>query len=157
VVNGHELDVRTLFDSRAFDIDFSADTRMQVLRRLGELAAGMHVDMCAADAAIALLERERLGSTVVCPGIALPHARLTGLNQPVLSVVRVLAGVDFEGEVVRLAIGIFVPDSDSKQHLYILRALARVLRLPGLPEELIGSSSGKEFMSTLQQPKVTDA
>jgi PTS system nitrogen regulatory IIA component len=74
-----------------------------------------------------LLERERLGSTGLGHGIALPHARVKDLDEAVGAFVQLRHGVDFDAvddRPVDLAFAMLVPESASEVHLQLLSALA---------------------------------
>lgn len=76
----------------------------------------------------ALISRERLGSTGLGHGVALPHSRLNNISVPVAAFVTLEEGVDFEssdGEPVDLAVGLLVPEKCNDEHLKILAKLAR--------------------------------
>lgn len=76
----------------------------------------------------AVMERERLGSTGVGEGVAIPHARLPGLSAPVGGFLRLAQGVDFEAIDDRpcdLIFMLLAPDGAGADHL---RALAQVSR-----------------------------
>ena len=76
----------------------------------------------------ALIGRERLGSTGLGHGVALPHARLGNISEPIAAFVTLETGVDFEsadGQVVDLAVGLLVPENCNDEHLKILAKLAR--------------------------------
>jgi len=76
----------------------------------------------------AVMERERLGSTGVGEGVAIPHARLAGLSAPVGGFLRLAHGVDFEAIDDRpcdLIFMLLAPDGAGADHL---RALAQVSR-----------------------------
>jgi PTS system nitrogen regulatory IIA component len=135
---------------QALDLNLAAGSRVEVLRRLGALAAGVCAEIDATEATAALLARERLGSTVLLPGLALPHARLAGLGSPVLSAVRLAQGVDFDGEMVSLAVGILVPDDDTQMHLEQLRSLAAVLRQPDRVAALCRAESTERFLALMK-------
>jgi mannitol/fructose-specific phosphotransferase system IIA component (Ntr-type) len=80
-----------------------------------------------------LLERERIGSTLVAPGIALPHCRLRSLLEPVVAVVSFPEGVSFGSsgdllQTVELAVVVLSPEKDTRQHLLILARIAGVLK-----------------------------
>ena len=77
----------------------------------------------------ALLERERLGSTGVGEGVAIPHAKINGLKDLVACLARAPSGVEFDAidkEPVRLIFALLVPENSAGAHL---KALARISRL----------------------------
>jgi PTS system nitrogen regulatory IIA component len=74
-----------------------------------------------------LLERERLGSTGLGQGIALPHARMRGIQTPIGAFVQLQGPVAFDAiddKPVDLAFGLLVPDATDEQHLQLLATLA---------------------------------
>ncbi|MFK7854453.1 MAG: PTS sugar transporter subunit IIA [Granulosicoccus sp.] len=89
----------------------------------------------------ALISRERLGSTGLGHGVALPHSRLNTISVPVAAFITLEEGVDFEsadGKPVDLAVGLLVPEKCNDEHLKILAKLARRF-------------SDEAFRSTLRQ------
>lgn len=79
----------------------------------------------------AVMERERLGSTGVGEGVAIPHARLAGLEKPVGGFMRLLHGVDFEAIDERpcdLVFMLLAPDGSGADHLRALAQVSRVFR-----------------------------
>jgi len=78
----------------------------------------------------ALIEREHLGSTGIGQGLAIPHARLEGLDQPCLLVSRLSVPIDFEAvdeEPVDLIALLLSPLEDNILHLRTLSRLCRLL------------------------------
>jgi len=76
-----------------------------------------------------LLERERLGSTGMSHGIALPHARVKGLRNPRGALLRLSEPIDFDaldGQPVDLLFGLLVPEQATDEHLGLLAELARL-------------------------------
>lgn len=81
----------------------------------------------------ALSAREKLGSTGLGHGIAIPHGRLAGLDAPRIAVLRLDRGVDFDAmdhEPVDILIALLVPDAATSDHLDLLAQLARGLSRP---------------------------
>ena len=81
-----------------------------------------------------LNERERLGSTGIGNGIALPHGRLNGISEPLAAVLRLRQGLDFDAvddQPVTLVIGLVVPADATEQHLKILASLAQTFSEAG--------------------------
>lgn len=78
-----------------------------------------------------VMARERLGSTGIGHGVAIPHGRMPDLAGPMLALARHQEGVDFEAideQPVHIVILLLVPDSDNRQHLELLAKLARNLQ-----------------------------
>lgn len=82
-----------------------------------------------------LLARERLGSTGLGDGIAIPHGRIKGLKEAVLSIFRLAEPVAFEapdGKPVSVLIFLLVPEQATQHHLEILSEVAEMLSDPGI-------------------------
>ena len=78
-----------------------------------------------------LLERERLGSTGIGDGIAIPHGKLPGLEETVVSFGRSREGIAFEamdGKPVHLFFLLMAPENSAGQHLKALAKISRMLK-----------------------------
>ncbi|MFM7484228.1 MAG: PTS sugar transporter subunit IIA [Burkholderiaceae bacterium] len=76
-----------------------------------------------------LFARERLGSTGLGHGVAVPHGRIRGLKAPLAAFVRLSEAIPFEspdGEPVKLLIFLLIPDNVTQQHLEILSEIAEM-------------------------------
>ncbi len=77
-----------------------------------------------------LFARERLGSTGLGHGVAVPHGRIKGLKNPIAAFVRLLDPIPFEspdGVPVTILIFLLMPDNVTQQHLEILSEIAEML------------------------------
>jgi len=95
-----------------------------------------------------LLERERLGSTGLANGVALPHARMTGIDRPYGVFVRLAAAVDFDAldeQPVDLLFALLVPEDATDEHLNLLAALARLFSDTRLCQQLRDSEDPAEI------------
>ncbi len=87
----------------------------------------------------ALMEREALGSTGLGSGVAVPHARLAGLDRVKAVFVRLDTPVAYDAvddRPVDLMFALFAPPRDGAEHLRALAAVSRALRSPELREQL---------------------
>lgn len=93
------------------------------------------------------LERERLGSTAIGHGVAIPHIRTT-IDRPIAALLRLPQGVDFggdDGERVYLVVGLIVPEDHIDQHLQILAEIAKDFRDTEFREQLRRSSDQQDL------------
>ena len=107
----------------------SAGSRKRTLQVLGEIFADAAPELSALSVFDRLVARERLGSTGLGEGCALPHARVPGLGRTLAAFLRLRAGVDFDSpdhEPVDLVFGLLVPEESTDEHLEILAAIAGV-------------------------------
>ncbi|HCD05078.1 MULTISPECIES: PTS sugar transporter subunit IIA [unclassified Methylophaga] len=78
-----------------------------------------------------LLERERLGSTGLGKGVAIPHARVPDLTHTVAAMLTLETPVEFEaadGKPIDIAFGLLVPEDDTEHHLQHLSRLVTLFR-----------------------------
>lgn len=92
-----------------------------------------------------LFARERLGSTGLGEGVAIPHGRIKGLKEALAAVIRVANPIPFDapdGEPVSLLVFLLVPENANEEHLEILSELA----------ELLSDESVRESLMTQTEP-----
>lgn len=110
--------------------DIQAPSKDEVIKVLAErMAEHPGVDAIDGNIFTALMNRERLGSTGVGEGVAIPHAKIPGLSELVACFARVSEGVPFDAIDKKPATLIFVllvPEHSAGAHL---KALARISRL----------------------------
>jgi PTS system nitrogen regulatory IIA component len=86
-----------------------------------------------------LFARERLGSTGLGHGVAVPHGRIKGLKAPIAAFVRLAEPIPFEspdGQPVSILIFLLMPDHVTQQHLEILSEIAEMLSNEAFRETL---------------------
>jgi PTS system nitrogen regulatory IIA component len=110
-------------------LDLEAASKKRVLEAAASLLCQEDADGARARIFDHLLERERLGSTGMGKGIALPHARMPGVTEPRGAFLRLVEGVDFsaiDNAPVDLVFGLLVPEQTTQEHLQLLASLARL-------------------------------
>ena len=129
----------------------AADSRKQALTLLSQaLAAKTKLD--TRDIFDAVMERERLGSTGVGEGVAIPHARVDKLSRPLGGFVRLESGVDFDAVDDRpcdLIFMLIAPVGSGADHLRALAQVSRTLRQPDIREALRKAISADQIRSIL--------
>ena len=101
-----------------------------------------------------LVNREKLGSTGLGQGVAIPHGRVRGLDGSVGAVLRLSNGIDFEssdGELTDLVFVLVVPEDCTDEHLEILRSLAEMFTDEAFTQQLRSSKSDSELFELLNQ------
>lgn len=133
--------------------------RRQVLVELSAaLAKALHLN--PKDVFDAVLEREKLGSTGVGEGVAIPHARIPSLKHPVGGFARLLEPVDFEAIDERKADLVFMllaPTDAGAEHLRALARTARVFRQESVRTALRQAQTADAVLAVLAPNSVTDA
>jgi nitrogen PTS system EIIA component len=90
-----------------------------------------------------LFARERLGSTGLGHGVAIPHGRIKGLKQPLAAVFQLAHPIGFDAPdelPVQLMIFLLVPEAATQKHLEILSEIAELLSDSGLREQMKSSA-----------------
>ena len=108
------------------DTDISSKKRL--LEYIAEKAAS-ELDLQQADIFNSLLERERLGSTGLGSGFAVPHARLNHLQQTHACFVKLPQAINYDAidrQPVDLIFALLIPEAATEEHLQILASLARI-------------------------------
>ncbi|WP_109261782.1 PTS IIA-like nitrogen regulatory protein PtsN [Hyphobacterium indicum] len=132
----------------------SATNRKQALQIMSEAAAAK-LDIDSRLIFDAVMERERLGSTGVGDGVAIPHARLEGLDRVFGLFARLKTPIDFDaidGRPVDLIFLLLAPETSSAEHLKALARISRIFRREDLRSHLRATDTrdGMIALLTLQ-------
>lgn len=109
-------------------VDVEASSRKDALQSLSILLASGPGSLTAAEIFTLLDQRERLGSTCLGNGVAVPHGRDPGLDEPVGALLRFKSPVDFdagEDAEISVAVGLMLPVNDKEELQQVLAALRR--------------------------------
>ncbi|MEZ5922953.1 MAG: PTS sugar transporter subunit IIA [Hyphomicrobiaceae bacterium] len=107
-----------------------------------------------------LLQRESLGSTGIGKGVAIPHARLSGIDRIFCVFARLEDGIDFDAsdrEPVDLVFLLLAPEGAGADHLKALARISRLLREPETIENLRSSKKRAALYSILTEPLASSA
>jgi PTS system nitrogen regulatory IIA component len=95
-----------------------------------------------------LFSRERLGSTGLGHGVAIPHGRIKGLKTPMAAVIQLAKPIGFDApdeQAVSLLIFLLVPEAATQKHLEILSEIAEMLSDATLREKMAGSADAADL------------
>ena len=101
-----------------------------------------------------LLERERLGSTGLGGGIAIPHGKLKFLQSLLMAFGRSRKGVDFEamdGKPTHLFFLLLAPEDSTGAHLKMLARISRLLNNSGFKERLMNAADRQELYMVIEK------
>jgi PTS system nitrogen regulatory IIA component len=99
-----------------------------------------------------LLERERLGSTAIGDGVAIPHGKLQGLDRPIVTFGRSKSGLDFEsmdGQPTHLFFLLVAPENSAGIHLKALAKIAKILKNSQFRKALMEARDEKQIYETI--------
>jgi PTS system nitrogen regulatory IIA component len=129
-------------------------TKTAVLRELAEHLAQQHAEIDAGRLVEVLWERERLGSTAIGDGIAIPHGKMPGLKGVIGAFGRHVAGVDFDsldGSPTHLFFLLVAPEDSVGQHLKALARVSRLLKDRAFRDRLVGAADGAEIFRLVRE------
>ncbi len=148
-----------LITPHAIIANLRAGSKKQALQEVARRAAdltGQH-ERAVFDV---LLERERLGTTGVGHGIAIPHGKLSGLDRVYGVFARLERPIDFDAideQPVDLIFMLLAPEQAGADHLKALARVSRLLRDTGVCEKLRGSESADAIYALLTQQEASNA
>ncbi len=141
------------FLQRSAVIDnLSGKTAPEVLAELSRpLAAAHQVD--AQRLLDTLLEREKLGSTGIGDGVAIPHGKVAGLPALIASFGRSRSGVDFnaiDGKPTYLFFSLFAPENSAGAHLKALARISRIFKSPTFRDAIMKAKDAAEMYGLIE-------
>lgn len=129
-------------------------SKKRTLELLSGLLSSEETALSADEIFDTLLARERLGSTGLGAGVAIPHGRMKGIRQAVGAFVKLHEGVDFDApdkRPVDLIFALIVPEECTDVHLNILAQLARLFRDDDTVEQLRKCTTSEMLYRTLTE------
>ena len=132
------MDIGDLLDRGAIGARVHAASKRQALSVVSEIG-GRAFDLKAPEVLSKLMQRERLGSTGVGHGVAVPHCRLRGLDRVRGVFLRLESPIDFgavDDQPVDLIFALLAPISDASEQLRALARVSRALRQTDLRSQL---------------------
>ena len=129
-------------------IDVQADSQKNVFKILGNTFSKKNKDLSSLIIE-KLNERERLGSTSVGNGIAIPHTKVDGIKETQVIFLKLKDGVDFsasDGKKIDLVFSIIAPENSESDHLLILSSISNFIRKKQKIDRLRGSTNMEEIL-----------
>ncbi|MEI8029620.1 MAG: PTS sugar transporter subunit IIA [Comamonadaceae bacterium] len=128
-------------------VHVDAGSKKRVFEEAGLLFENLH-GLSRALVTDSLFSRERLGSTGLGHGVAIPHGRIKGLKAPMAAVFQLAQPIGFDApdeQAVSLLIFLLVPEAATQKHLEILSEIAELLSDASLREKLAASADAADL------------
>jgi len=141
-----------LVPAEAIILDLDGD-KESVIRRLVERVSAGRPGVDAAKVHATIMKRERLASTGMGDGIAMPHGRCEGLSRPYAAIGRSKAGVPFDsmdGKPANLVFLILTPVHDEGAHIHILSKISHLLASDYLRQQLLTAEKPEEVLEVFR-------
>lgn len=130
-VDAASIKLSGLLKESLIELDLKGENKAEIIDELVDMVAGTGKVKNKKAFATALMEREKLGSTAIGNGVAVPHAKIDAISQTVLAFGRSINGVDFnslDGEKTHLFFMLISPKEDIGSHLKILAKISHLIK-----------------------------
>ena len=140
-------------------VDVKATSKKRAFEEAGLLFEQLH-NFSRAIITDSLFARERLGSTSLGHGVAIPHGRVKGIKSPMAALFRLAKPIVFDApdeQPVGLLIFLLVPEAATQKHLEILAEIAEMLSDQDLRTRLMNTHDAADLHALVQtwQPMAT--
>ncbi len=128
-------------------VGVDATSKKRAFEEAGLLFESLH-GLSRALVTDSLFARERLGSTGLGHGVAIPHGRIKGLKAPMAAVFQLEQAIGFDApdeQAVKLLIFLLVPEAATQKHLEILSEIAEILSNASTRDNMIGSATASSL------------
>lgn len=153
------MELSTILKPEAVKVLSAVSSKKRLFQDIGDLA-DVAYGLSAAATVDALLDRENLGPTGVGHGVALPHARLSGVEAVVGTFVLLEKPIDFgavDRQPVDIAFALFAPEDSGVDHLKALALVSRTLRDTTLCSKLRANSDAATLYAILTEGRSVQA
>jgi PTS system nitrogen regulatory IIA component len=128
-------------------VGVDATSKKRAFEEAGLLFESLH-GLSRALVTDSLFARERLGSTGLGHGVAIPHGRIKGLKAPMAAVFQLEQAIGFDApdeQAVKLLIFLLVPEAATQKHLEILSEIAEILSNASTRDNMISSATASSL------------
>ena len=137
--DGNAMNIAELLIQERVSCCPQVGSKKRLLEHISELLARNVPQLSRNEIFDSLISREKLGSTGLGRGVAIPHGRLSALERPLCAFIRLDNPVEFDaadGQPVDLVFALIVPENSTDEHLQILAQLAAMFSDEGMREKL---------------------
>jgi nitrogen PTS system EIIA component len=134
--------------------DLKGTTKPDVLNELAKALCLNYKEISLSNLMAVLAERERLGSTAIGDGIAIPHGKLRGVTKIIGAFGRHVEGVDFDsldGGPSQLFFVLVAPEDSASLHLKALARVSRLLKEASFRENLLAAKDSDEIYRLIKE------
>jgi PTS system nitrogen regulatory IIA component len=129
-------------------------SKKRILEEICQVAANQITDIDQGELLDSLLDRERMGSTGIGNGIAIPHGRLPNSSKAIAVLVTTENAIDFDAidnRNVDVFISLFVPEDSCQEHLNTLQSIAKLFSDKQIIKSVRKCNSRQELFDVIQQ------
>ena len=145
--------IQHLLDPDNVLLDLDVTSKKRLFEQIGILFENRH-QVSRSQVFDALFNREKLGSTGLGHGFALPHGRMKGLRDTLCAFIRILGDIPFDspdGQNVNMAFALLVPEHANEHHLHLLSEIAEMFSDPDLRQALAKAPDPAQAWQVIHQ------
>ena len=153
------MDISTILSPDTILSNLKPNSRRQLLQELASTAAS-HCEADKQQIFETLSNRERLGSTGVGNGVAIPHGKLPNIQKIMCVFARLSKPVDYDSiddQPVDLVFVLLAPEGSGADHLKALSRIARLMREPSLLSQLRASTDSEALYALISEQEKASA
>jgi PTS system nitrogen regulatory IIA component len=146
------MKISELLNPQALVADLKSQEKTKILGELTDALLLSEPSLSRDKVLEVLLEREKLGSTGIGDGVAIPHGKLAGIPELKLVFGRSCAGVDFEsmdGQLAHLFFLLIAPEESVGVHLKTLARISKLLKNPTVRKQLMEAADEDEIYKVI--------
>lgn len=148
------MNILDILDEESILPEIKSVNKKEVVEELAVVAARQNDDLDLDLLVERLLEREKLGSTGVGDGVAIPHAKVSGMEGVTAVFGRSIGGVDFDsmdGKKAHLLFLLVAPESSTGSHLKALARISRLMQNSAFRAGLMEAKSREEIFKAFAE------
>ena len=152
------MNIRDMLKKEFIIENLKSRTKKEVLVELADVFSHADTGLDRDTLIEVLLEREKLGSTGIGDGIAIPHGKLAGLEKLIISFGKSATGVDFDsldGKPVHIFFLLLAPENSAGQHLKALARISRMLKDVSFRESLFKAETSEDAYNLIVEKDET--
>tara|TARA_Y100000310_G_C20395951_1_gene675116 strand:+ start:170 stop:628 length:459 start_codon:yes stop_codon:yes gene_type:complete len=146
------MNIQALVSLDRTECAVQCNSKKRIIEIISEIAAETNAEIQKEDALNALLSREKMGSTGIGNGIALPHGRLANLSNVTAVVVTTTPAIAFDAiddKPVDIFFAILVPENQTEGHLQTLATIAGKLSQKSIVKTIRNAESKEQVIAAL--------
>lgn len=148
------MKIAEFLSPKAVLAEMSARSKAEVLDELAQTLSRAHPELGTTRLVEVLNEREKLGSTGIGEGVAIPHGKLSGLPQLMASFGVARDGVNFDaidGKPTFLFFALVAPENSAGIHLKALARISRLFKNPRFRESILSAKTAEEIYRLISE------
>jgi len=152
MIKGLFVKVQDLLQKNAILIDLTSKEKSEVLAQMASFMASFYGLQGGAAISDKILERESEMSTGIGYGIAIPHARIAGIDRLYMVAARHDSGIEFNAideQPVHLIFMMISPMNTSAEHTQILSSLSNIMSYEDVRNKLLSAPSAEQFLDII--------